>query len=59
MSEKKETLFAACNSGILYDLEGGEHWAMEIQNSMAGNTKDVCSFTMKTLLAFSSCPGES
>lgn len=32
---------------------------METQSSVAGYTKDVCSFTMETLLAFSKCLGEN
>lgn len=53
MSERGETLSGTChcNSRILYDLVGGEHRAMETQNSEVGHTKDVCSFTMETLLA--------
>lgn len=58
MSERGETLSCTChcNSGILYDLEGGEHRAMKTQNSVAVHTKDVCSSTMETLLAFSLVP---
>lgn len=58
MSERGETLPCTChcNSGILYDLEGGEHRAMETQSPVAGHTKDVCSSTMETLLAFSLVP---